>query len=142
MKTGYIAALLAVLSGTALAHQGVQNPAVLARMDGMSAMKKHLGVIGDTVKGKRSYDAGALQQAIAGLDYEAARAKDLFRAPEQDPKSESLPLIWQDYADFTARLDHMSELAKANAAPSQDDLRGVLVGFGKSCKSCHDLYRK
>lgn len=142
MKTGYIAALLAVLAGAALAHQGVQNPAVLARMDGMTAMKKHLGVIGDTVKGKRSYDAGALQQAIAGLRHEAKRAKDLFRAPEQDPKSESLPLIWQDYGDFSARLDQMVQMAESNPAPTQQDLRGVLVGFGKSCKSCHDRYRK
>lgn len=142
MKTGYIAALLAILAGTALAHQGVQNPKVLARMDGMSAMKKHLGVIGDTVKGKRSYDAGALQKAIAGLGHEATRAKDLFRAPEQDPKSESLPLIWQDYTDFTARLDQMAQMAQTDAAPSQEDLRAVLVGFGKSCKSCHDRYRK
>ncbi|MCT4557049.1 MAG: cytochrome c [Pelagimonas sp.] len=142
MTVQQTAFLILLLTGTAaLAHQGVKNAAVLARMDGMKAMKEHLDVIGETTKGKRPFDQNAISRALKGLDHESHRAIDLFRAPEQDPKSESLPAIWQDYGDFTNRLQKQADLARARPT-SPAGLRPLLVDLGTSCKSCHDQYRK
>ncbi|MEL0285057.1 MAG: cytochrome c, partial [Paracoccaceae bacterium] len=68
----------------------------------------------------------------------------LFKDNETDPKSEALPAIWSNYADFTAKSYAMTSAA-ANALASfasQDDLVPAMQAMGGSCKGCHSAYRK
>lgn len=144
-KTARSLALALGLSATAaLAHEGVQNPAVMARMDGMSAIGDATKLLGRMAKGETPFEAEAARGAAATIADHAAEVPALFEAPEDDPKSEAKPLIWQDYADFTDKAGAL-EAAAADAAGSiaaAEDLRPALAAIGETCKACHERYRE
>ncbi len=98
MKRASVLLVAALLTATtALAHQGVQNRAVLARMNGMSAIAENIKVLGNMAKGKVAFDQKAARVALQRMADHAAEAPELFEAREDDPKSEALPAIWEDF---------------------------------------------
>lgn len=126
-----------------LAHQGVQNPAVLARMEGMSAMADHVEVIGTMARGIAPFDAAAANAALAGIAGEANRIVDLFEQPETDPRSEARPLIWENYADFGTRAMEL-ELAAVQLTGSVENRESLAIALrrvGALCSGCHEDYR-
>ncbi len=134
--------LVAVLAAsTALAHQGVKNPAVQARMHGMMELGGATKVLGDMAKGTQSFDAAAAKAAMQKIQDEAARIESLFEANEDDPKSEALPGIWTDFADFTAKAQDLSVAASAEVT-SLEDVQAVLPKIGATCSPCHKIYRQ
>ena len=127
----------------ALAHQGVQNPAVMARMNAMSAIADATKTLGDMAKGSVSFDAPRAQAAAQALAEKAADVPGLFEAREDDPKSEALPVIWETFEDFRQKTEEME--AAALALTNVADLGGLRAGMGalgQSCKGCHQGYRK
>ena len=144
MKRALITAGLAAFAATAgLAHQGVQNPIVLARMEGMSTMAEDVEVIGNMARGIAPLDAAAANAALSGIADEATRIVDLFELPEMDPRSEARPLIWDNYADFGNRAMEL-ELAAAQLTGSIEDresLTRALRRVGALCSGCHEDYR-
>ena len=139
--TGIVALLVA---GAAFAHQGVKNPAVMARMNGMSAIAEDMKTIGNMAKGTIQFDAAKAQQALKDIASQASKTPSLFEANEDDPKSEARPEIWSNFDDFTAKAVELETLAN-QLAPSieeRDDLRSVLRLMGENCKSCHGTYRE
>lgn len=132
------------LATFAAAHTGVKNPAVVARMDAMKATQDGVKVLGAMVKGERSFDATAARAAAAEIAAEAARTPDLFKAQETDPNSEALPVIWEDFADFTAKSKDLERVALALSASleTEDQLRAGLGQIGAACKACHEVYRE
>ncbi len=145
MKLHQLCITLTLFTATAgLAHEGVQNPAVMKRMHGMKEIQAHLKLIGDMAKGEAAFDAAAARSAAAGIAAEAAAAPALFEAPEDDPKSEAKPAIWEDFADFTAKSLELEDIASglATSISAPDDLRPALQRLGENCKACHQLYRE
>ena len=143
-------ALTAALAGTmvlttaALAHQGVQNAAVKARMDGMSAIGANMKTLGAMAKGQVAFDAGQAKEAAAAVAQEAARIPSLFEAQETDPKSEALPVIWSEFDRFTAIADDLEAAATvaASALNGPEDLGPALKAIGGQCSACHKAYRE
>ena len=131
-------------ASAALAHDGVQNPAVMARMHGMAEIAAQMKRLGDMVKGTVPFDATVAREASAGIADHAAQVPGLFRAEETDPKSEALPAIWDDFADFSARSDQLAEIASgfSTAITQPADLGPALAALGATCRSCHQIYRK
>ena len=132
------------LATTALAHNGVKNAAVMARMNGMTAIAANLKTIGQMVKGKTQFNATTAKSAANAIAAHAADSSDLFRARETDPKSEAKDLIWQNYADFESKARDL-ETAALNAARSieaKSDLAPALTAIATTCKACHKLYRE
>ncbi|MEL7345562.1 MAG: cytochrome c [Pseudomonadota bacterium] len=143
MKAPYILAVLLLAGSAALAHQGVKNSAVKARMDSMVVQNKAVETLGQMAKGTTAFDVDQARAALLELRKAAAETPDLFAAPEQDPKSEALPLIWEEFDAFTA---HAATLEAEAAALSQtlvskDDLPGALRSIGQACSACHRDYR-
>ena len=137
--------LFLVAAATAsLAHQDVQNPTVMARMDAMGTIGKNTKVLGVMAKGEVAFDANAARTAAGAIAKHAAQIPELFQDTASDPKSEALPVIWQSYSDFTAKADALevaaSVAAKDIATPG--DLGPALAAIGSACKSCHQTYRK
>ena len=91
-----ICVLLCFATG-ALAHQGVKNAAVKARMDAMSAIGKDMKVLGGMAKGEAPFDEKVAQMAVSSIADHAAKTFELFEANETDPKSEAKPAIWGDF---------------------------------------------
>jgi cytochrome c556 len=135
------AMVLMLSAGMALAHAGVKDPQVMARMHGMKSMKDASALLGDIVKGKQAFDAAAVAAAFQVLETEADQIVTLFEAQADDPKSEALPVIWAQFDDFSAKA-----LAMQDALPmgdvAEDDLRDVFMRVTGTCKGCHETYRK
>lgn len=128
----------------AWAHGGVQNPAVLARMDAMTLTAKAMEVIADMAKGKIAFDATTARAAAADVARHSAQTVALFEQPETDPKTEALPVIWERFDDFTSKARETEAIATTLAATLEtpEDLRAGLMQLGASCKACHRDYRK
>jgi len=146
MRLGKLSLALGAMlvAATAFAHSGVKNPAVMKRMQGMSAISDATKVLGEMAKGNTAFDMSRAEAALAVLSDEAAAIPALFKAPEDDPKSESLPAIWENFPDFTAKAEALGNAARAGRGnvATLADLRARMNDIGQSCKSCHRAYRK
>ncbi len=136
--------LTLICAGTAFAHSGVKNAAVLARMDAMSGIGAQMKVLGKMAKGQTKFDAKAASAATAAIAKYAAATPDLFQARENDPKSEALPAIWTNFEDFAEKSRALETVAlKFSAAINQPtDLAQAMPQLGETCKACHKLYRE
>ncbi|MEM9426633.1 MAG: cytochrome c [Pseudomonadota bacterium] len=127
-----------------MAHEGVENPAVMERMHGMKQIAAHLKVIGDMAKGEAAFEAEAARNAASGIAKHAAAAPALFEAREDDPKSEAKPAIWENFEDFTRLSLELEVIATDLSATisTPEDLRPALQQLGQNCKACHTDYRE
>ena len=112
MKRTVVFATALMAASAVWAHGGVKNPAVMARMDGMSAIADSMKVLGGMAKGAVAFDAAAANEAAGVIAVEAARIPVLFQVEETDPKSEAKPEIWTNFNDFSDRADALGEGGK------------------------------
>lgn len=140
-----ISILLATLclSTFAVAHEGVTNMAVKMRMQAMSGIADNMKTLGQMAKGASAFDADVARLAAARIAAHAADTPELFKALETDPKSEALPLIWEQFDDFTRLSLTLEQVATevADTLSQQADLRPALARMGETCKNCHRDYR-
>ena len=136
--------LIALTAATGFAHEGVQNPTVMARMMNMSDMAESMEVVVNMVRGQSAFDADLALEALVQLTAHAEATNELFIDPATDPKSEALPAIWDNYADFTARAQATQDSAQAaqRALSSLETLAPAVQAIGATCAGCHDLYRE
>ena len=130
------------LSGLALAHGGVKNPAVMARMTGMTDAAEATKILGDMALEKISFDAGLAQSAKTDLITALMDVPILFAAPENDPKSEALPMIWSDTQTFQDLADTSLNAAKAINTTSIESISAGIGTLGASCSACHRVFRQ
>ncbi|MEL6519717.1 MAG: cytochrome c [Pseudomonadota bacterium] len=133
-----------IVGSLALAHDGVKNAAVMARMHGMSEIAEQMKAIGKMAKGETTFDAAQARAAVASIAEHAGAVPGLFEAPETDPKSEALPVIWEKFDDFTAKALDLQVIAQglSTSITTADDLGPAMNDLGNNCKSCHRAYRK
>ena len=131
------------LAGAAVAHQGVKNPAVQARMHNMGLIGGAMKNLGDMAKGQATFDAGVANAAIDTIRAEAAKTHGLFEANEDDPKSEARPEIWDNFADFASKVAAL-ETAAQSVGPitTLDDVSSAMQALGATCSACHKAYRE
>lgn len=136
--------LLVFSAGAVLAHSGVKNPAVKARMDAMSGIGESLKVLGTMAKGQAEFDGAKARAAAKDIAALANQVPDLFRAEEDDPKSEAKPEIWSNFDDFAGHADELSEIARNAAAviETPEDLLAAMKALGQNCSACHKDYRE
>ena len=132
------------LATAALALQGVKNPAVKARMDAMGVIGDNTQVLGHMAKGATPFDAARARAAAAAIAHHAATTPALFEAREDDPKSEAMPAIWDNFNDFAIKAMALQTAAEsaAHGVATPQDLRAALGEIGAACKSCHQTYRE
>ncbi len=141
MKTASFLVVLLAAGTAALSHQGVTNPAVMARMEAMSDSAKALEIIGGMAKGARTFDATIAVQAKSDLRAAALKTPALFEPRETDPKSEALPVIWDEFPNFRDLSRASVAAIDALDTASPDGLRAGLRPIGQSCAACHERYR-
>ena len=143
MMRGMICVAAVLAASVVYAHDGVKNPAVMARMEGMSAIADSMKVLGGMAKGAVSFDATAANEAAGVIAVEAARIPVLFQVEETDPKSEAKPEIWTNFNDFSDRADSLEEVASelSGSIETAEDLGGAMKALGETCQSCHSTYR-
>lgn len=132
---------LVMAATVAMAHEGVKDPLVKARMDLMGEIKDSTGVLGNMLKGKIPFDAAQAEAARLALLDHAKAIPAAFEVQATDPKTEAAPAIWTDWDDFVAKSNDMVAAVEAADASSMDSLRAGMGAIGGSCKACHKSYR-
>ncbi len=99
--------------------------------------------LGQMARGAAAFDRDEIAPLVATLESEATRIPALFEAQEDDPKSEALPSIWENWADFKGKAEDMGAAATALAASaSADELNSAMRALGQTCSACHKAYRE
>lgn len=130
------------LTGLAAAHQGVKDAKVKAWMHAMGQAGQASKVLGGMAKGSVSFDVEKASAAQATLVEVAANIPKLFETPANDPVSEALPAIWQNFDDFAQQANAMKTAAESMDVSSANALNQSIRSLGRSCGGCHRTYRK
>ena len=127
-----------------LAHSGVLNKDVAARMTLMSSMGRNMGVLGKMLQKKAPFDRGKAVEAINNIEQLAVETPTVFEKRVLDPKSEAKALIWEEFEAFTKISIGLATSAKqlSSSMKSFDDLRPTLISLSQSCKECHSRFRE
>ena len=127
-----------------LAHSGVLNKDVAARMTLMSSMGRNMGVLGKMLQKKAPFDRGKAVEAINNIEQLAVETPTVFEKRVLDPKSEAKELIWEEFKSFTKISTGLATSAKqlSSSMKSFDDLRPALITLSQSCKECHSRFRE
>lgn len=139
---------LSLLAVTAFAHSGAMG-IVKERMDGMVAMGKALGTVGDMVKGKTTFEREAIAAAALAVERHAAEIPNLFPDTAKSRKgkmTEALPSIWERPHRFAALANELearsARLAQIARTADRKQIRAGFTDILKTCSACHQVYRR
>jgi len=137
-----LAAAAVALAVTAVA---AQSDPIAARKALMKKNGDEAKIVTTMVKGEAPFDAAKVQSAFATFADSAAKAPALF--PDNSKTggdTAALPAIWENKADFDARLAKFGTAAK-DAEGKVKDLDGLKTTWGSfakdNCGGCHEKYR-
>jgi len=141
------AALLGALIALPAAAQFAKpEDAIKYRKGALFVMGQHFGRVAAMANGKIPFDAKAaadnaeIATAMSKLPYVAF----IEGTDKGDTKAE--PKIWTEMDKFKAAASKMQdEMAKLNVVAKGgniDAIKAQVGETGKSCKACHDAYRK
>jgi len=142
LRAALIAVSLLVLP--TMAHS--QNVDVIKeRKANFKAMGDAAKPTGAMMKGEAEFDIAAVKNAIKVYQEKAAIQAKLFPDDSKEgEKTEALPVIWDNKADFEDRFVKLAEAATA-ADASITDADTFAAEWPKvmgNCGSCHKKYRK
>ena len=138
--TAFAAGLL--FAGAVMAHTGVKDPAVKARMDSMGILAAKTKVLGQMARGVTPYDSTRAAAAIAAMQIEAARTAELFETRANDPTSEALPAVWDNRDRFVALAANMVSVLDAADVSTEARLKAAVRELAATCKACHAEFRE
>jgi cytochrome c556 len=141
MKKIFTTVCIVMLGLPVVAHDGVQNEAVKARMMAMDAVKNNFGVLGGMARGKMAYDQAQAEQAMQELLTLSGQVPALFEANETDPKSEAAPAIWENWDDFVSKAEDLEFAVEGVETSSLEALQASVGNVGAACSACHKPYR-
>ena len=141
------AALLGCLVALPAAAQFAKpEDAIKYRKAGMTVMATHFGRVAGMANGKIPFDAksAADNAEIATMMSKLPFAGFVEGSDKGETKAE--PKIWSEMDKFKAASTKMQEeMAKLNVVAkggNLDAIKAAVGETGKSCKACHDNYRK
>ena len=120
--------------------------AIKYRKAAFTVMARHFGVVAGMAGGRIPFDAkmAADNAEIATMMSKLLYAGFVDGTDKGDTKAE--PKIWTERDKFNAAATKMQEeMAKLNVAAkggNLDAIKAAVGETGKSCKACHDTYRK
>ena len=144
-------AALAIAAGAAAFPAAAQfakpEDAIKYRRAGMTLMSAHFGRVAAMASGKVPFDAKAAADNAEIATYMSKLPFAGF-VPGSDKGGETRaePKIWTEMdkfrSDATQMQDAMAKLNVAAKSGNLDQIKAAVGETGKSCKACHDSYRK
>jgi cytochrome c556 len=121
-----------------------QSDPIAARKAIMKANGDQSRIATEMLEGKRPFDLDAAKKVFATFA-EAEKVKPLF--PDNSKTggdTAALPAIWENKADFNAKLDKFVADAKAAgpATTNAETFKAQITEVRKNCGGCHQPYRK
>lgn len=141
-----VCAICTISTTTAIAHtSNEKNPYIVHRQGiyqiaggHMNALKSIL-MLGHPAKADVNYHAKAMLEAFK-------HHGNAFPEGTDDGKTHAKKTIWTDPEGFKekgqASGKAIMELIKASESSDEKLIKAKFAGVGKSCKGCHDDYRK
>jgi len=136
-----VLAVAAVAVGvTAVAAQ--QDP-IKARQAIMKANGQQAGIGAKMVKGEEPFSLDKAKKIFATYQ-DVAKAHELFPESSKTGDTAALPAVWENKADFEARLTKLANDAKAAEGKVHDEasFKAEFAEVQKNCGGCHQTYRK
>lgn len=140
--------LMAGIAGAAHAQApfAKAEDAIKYRKSAMFVMAQHFGRLGPVVKGERPYNKDEVAKNAAIAEEVSKLPFDGFVAGTDKGDTTAKPEIWADAAKFKSSAEKMQqEMGKLAQVAKGGDLNAIKAQFGetgKSCKGCHDDFRK
>jgi cytochrome c556 len=127
-----------------VAAVSAQSDPIAARKALMKENGNQAKIASAMVKGEAPFDLTKAKAALAAFQDAGEKAPALF--PDNSKTggdTAALPKIWEDKADFNARLTKLAADAKAAAGTitDLDSFKAAMGAIGKQCGGCHELYR-
>jgi cytochrome c556 len=144
MRIKFLITICFFICGTAIyCVASVESEAVKARTKAMSEISDNMRILGLMLKGQVDFDLVSAKSAIQNIEKLAAKTPTLFEIEAVDPHAEAKPEIWSNYEDFVEKALTLQTVATAasRSLVSEEGLKDVIMSMGKTCKSCHSLYR-
>jgi cytochrome c556 len=141
IRTALAVAVLAFGATTLVA----QNDPIAARKALMKSNGDSNRVATEMLEGKRPFDLAEAKKIFVVIVEAGEKAPALF---PDDSKTggdtAALPAVWENKADFNARLAKMATEAKAagDATKDLDSFKAQITELRKNCGGCHQTYRK
>ncbi|WP_076409797.1 cytochrome c [Shewanella sp. UCD-KL12] len=145
-------ALLALVSTSILstaavaAHFKDSDHAIDYRQSAFSLMAYNFGDMGAMLKGKKPFDAEVFALRADNVAAISKLPLEGFIAGSDKGDTGALAKVWSEKADFDAQMKTLQKNAAALAIASSSEDRKVLqqafMKVAKSCKGCHDVYKK
>ncbi|HRL22154.1 MAG TPA: cytochrome c [Alcaligenes sp.] len=138
------AAVCAAIATPATAQFAKPEQAIKYRQAGMALIGSHFGRMAPVAKKEAPFDAAAIAKNVEVLSVLATLPWAGFAPGTEggDTKAEA----WSDAKGFKqAEDDFLAAMGKLKTAADSGDFDAFRVAFGnvgKSCKTCHDAYRK
>lgn len=135
-------AVIAV-GATAVAAQNVA--AIKERQAHLKEMGDAVKPVGAMFKGEEPFDLAKVQVALKLMQKKAPLLPPLFPDDSQTGhKTDALPIIWNEKADFESRFEKLGEGAKAAEAAITDEAAfpAAWKEVVTNCSSCHKKFRK
>lgn len=138
---------LALMAATAAYAQEVPPDKAIHYRQGVYTMIGwNFGPMAAMVKGQVPFDAAEFARRAERVAWLTQQIEEGF-PPGSDTgaTTDAKPGIWEDFADFQAKLGDLKREAQALAtiakAGDEAATKAQFVTTGGTCKACHDVYR-
>ena len=132
---------VAALAIGATAVTAQQDP-IKARQALMKANGQQAGIGAKMVKGEEPFSLDKAKKVFATYQ-DVAKAHQLFPESSKTGDTAALPAVWDNKADFDARLAKLVKEINENApkATSLEGMKQARTAIVQNCNDCHDVYR-
>ena len=140
-----------IRSVLAVAALAIGVTAVVAQGDPIAARKALMKANGQSagqgnkfMKGEEPFDLAKAQAIFANYQKASTDFGKLFPDSSKAGDTAALPAVWENKADFDAKLAKLGADAKDAAAKVKDEasFKAAFPEVMKNCGGCHQTYRK
>ena len=127
-----------------LAHKGTTG-VVKERMEAMKSVARSMKRINKALRSSSDIDRAAIKREAAAITKHAKEFPQKFPVGSEGGMSEAKPEVWKNPVDFSAKSMALSTAAErlsgAANTGSREELSAGFSDVGKTCGSCHRVYR-
>jgi cytochrome c556 len=140
-RTVFVASLLALGVTAAIA----QSDVVKQRQDLMKQMGAQTRTIGGMLRGQEAFDLAKVQASLKVFSDNSEKVGSLFpENSKDDPKTEALPVIWQNKDKFESSRTKLHQDAQTAMTTIKDEttFKAEMPKVLQNCGNCHNEFRK
>jgi cytochrome c556 len=107
-------------------------------------VKSNVGALGAMSKGRIPFNAETLQTNGVRIEQLSLMLEDYFATDTSgfETKTEALPAIWKDQADFKSKISDLTKAAVNLKSADESQYKSAIGDVFKSCKGCHKGYKE